>query len=178
MCSRLQGLRVAPKAGPSVNGHWPISGVLVLPTITAPAARSRRTELAVGRLGAGTRPAAERGRLAGHVDVVLDRDRHPEQRQPLAGGEAPVRGVGLGERGLRAQAAEGVERGLGRLDPRQRRLDQLDRAHLAGGQQLRLAAEPGEGDVVADRSSALHANQDRRGRHRQPATQCVLQCPS
>ena len=29
VCSWLQGLRVAPKAGPSVNGHWPISGVLV-----------------------------------------------------------------------------------------------------------------------------------------------------
>src|SRR6185312_14066897 len=36
------GLRVAPNAGLSVNGHWPTSGVLVLPTITAPAARSLR----------------------------------------------------------------------------------------------------------------------------------------
>src|SRR3984957_2473696 len=43
VCPRLQGLRVTPKAVPSVNGYRPISGVLVLPTITAPAARRRRT---------------------------------------------------------------------------------------------------------------------------------------
>lgn len=34
---------MAPKAGPSVNGHWPSSQVLVLPMTIAPAARSRRT---------------------------------------------------------------------------------------------------------------------------------------
>ena len=43
VCSRDHGLRVCPNAGPLVNGHWPSSQVLVLPTITAPAARSRRT---------------------------------------------------------------------------------------------------------------------------------------
>src|SRR6478736_4026063 len=37
------GFRVCPKPGPLVNGHWPNSHVLVFPTITAPAARSRRT---------------------------------------------------------------------------------------------------------------------------------------
>ncbi len=36
------GLRVWPKASPSVIGHWPNSGDVVLPTITAPAARRRR----------------------------------------------------------------------------------------------------------------------------------------
>jgi hypothetical protein len=41
--STFQGFRVAPNAGPSVIGHCPISGVLLLPTITAPAAFSRRT---------------------------------------------------------------------------------------------------------------------------------------
>lgn len=43
MCPGCQGLRVSPKARPSVNGHCPSSQVFVLPTITAPAARSRRT---------------------------------------------------------------------------------------------------------------------------------------
>ncbi|PNE30643.1 hypothetical protein AF335_27965 [Streptomyces eurocidicus] len=43
VCAGFHGLRVTPKAGPSVKGNWPNSGVLVLPTITAPAARSRRT---------------------------------------------------------------------------------------------------------------------------------------
>jgi hypothetical protein len=35
------GLRVTPKAGPDVNGHCPNSQVVALPTMTAPAARSR-----------------------------------------------------------------------------------------------------------------------------------------
>src|ERR1700731_2085629 len=43
VCSRDHGLGVCPKPGPLVNGHCPNSLVLVLPTITAPAARSRRT---------------------------------------------------------------------------------------------------------------------------------------
>src|SRR6201996_5508324 len=42
-CRRDHGLRVCPNAGPLVNGHWPSSQVLVLPTITAPAALRRRT---------------------------------------------------------------------------------------------------------------------------------------
>src|ERR1700730_17137244 len=36
--SRLHGLRVTPNARPSVIGHCPSSGVVVLPAITAPAA--------------------------------------------------------------------------------------------------------------------------------------------
>src|SRR5246127_3998301 len=43
VCLRDHGLRVWPKPGPLVNGHWPSSQVLVLPTITAPAALRRRT---------------------------------------------------------------------------------------------------------------------------------------
>ena len=43
VCRRDQGLRVCPKPGPLVNGHCPSSQVLVLPTMTAPAALSRRT---------------------------------------------------------------------------------------------------------------------------------------
>jgi hypothetical protein len=42
-CLADHGFRVWPKPGPLVNGHCPSSHVLVLPTITAPAARSRRT---------------------------------------------------------------------------------------------------------------------------------------
>src|SRR3954469_1458720 len=46
------GFRVVPKAGLSVWGFHPISGVLVLPTTMAPAARSRATStesVATGR---------------------------------------------------------------------------------------------------------------------------------
>ena len=38
-----QGLRVSPCAVDSENGHWPNSGIAVLPTTIAPAARSLRT---------------------------------------------------------------------------------------------------------------------------------------
>ena len=37
------GLRVLPCCSDSVNGYCPNSGMFVFPTITAPAARSRRT---------------------------------------------------------------------------------------------------------------------------------------
>ena len=43
MWLRSQGLRVMPPSTDSVNGHWPNSGIRVLPTTTAPACRSRRT---------------------------------------------------------------------------------------------------------------------------------------
>ena len=55
VCSRDHGLRVWPKAGPLVNGHCPSSQVLVLPTMTAPAARSRRTTSA-SAVAFGTAP--------------------------------------------------------------------------------------------------------------------------
>jgi hypothetical protein len=41
--SRSKGLRVTPVARLSVNGNWPNSGIVVRPTMTAPAARRRRT---------------------------------------------------------------------------------------------------------------------------------------
>src|SRR5262245_62956422 len=41
--SRAQGLRVGPKSSLTVSGFQPSSGVLVLPTTTHPAARSRST---------------------------------------------------------------------------------------------------------------------------------------
>ena len=49
---RSQGLRVTPKVAVSVNGHSVISGTFVLPMITAPASRSRRTTSASAAAGA------------------------------------------------------------------------------------------------------------------------------
>src|SRR5215218_4478365 len=54
---RDHGFRVCPNAGPLVNGHWPSSQVLVLPTMTAPAVRSLRTTSA-SATAVRTRPAA------------------------------------------------------------------------------------------------------------------------
>ena len=78
-----QGLRVAPKVGDSVKCHWPTSGAWVLPTMIAPP----RAGGGPARRPSGSpdlAAAAERGRVAGEVDVVLDRHRHPEQRRPLS----------------------------------------------------------------------------------------------
>ena len=41
--STSHGLRVTPHVIDSVNGHSPISGIVVLPITIAPASRSRRT---------------------------------------------------------------------------------------------------------------------------------------
>src|SRR3954447_12533344 len=51
---RFHGLAVRPNSGASVKHLWPNSGVVVLPTRTAPAAFSRATagESAVGKLSA------------------------------------------------------------------------------------------------------------------------------
>lgn len=72
--------------------------------------------LAVGG-GRGQRAvAAEVGGQARHIGVVLDRDRHAEERQPLPRREPPVGLGGLGEGRFGPQVAEGVEGGLGGLD--------------------------------------------------------------
>ena len=82
--STSHGLRVTPQVTDSVNGHRPSSGIVVLPTTTAPAARSRRTTSA--SLGGAGRERARSpaGHLAGEIDLVLDRDGHPQQRRVLA----------------------------------------------------------------------------------------------
>ena len=54
-----QGLRVTPYVGDSVNGMIVSSGTCVLPRITAPADRSRRTTSA-SAAAAAVRLAAER----------------------------------------------------------------------------------------------------------------------
>ena len=99
---RDHGFRVCPKAGPLVNGHWPNSQVLVLPTITAPAARSLRTTSASAGAGRTHARCAEHRRHTGDVDVVLDRDRHPQQRGVLPGGAPAVGLGGVGERCARS----------------------------------------------------------------------------
>ncbi|CAM5442275.1 hypothetical protein SCALM49S_05897 [Streptomyces californicus] len=116
MWAVFHGLRVAPKPGPSVKGHWPSSQELVLPTTTAPAARSRRTA-SLSAVARGPLPgAAEVGGQARHVGVVLDGDRYAEERQPLPRREPAVGLGGLGQGRFGAQVAEGVEGGLGGLD--------------------------------------------------------------
>ncbi len=148
------GLRVTPNVGDSVNAVAISSGTWVLPRITAPAARSRLTTSASagGRLRIGV--AAVGGDLAGDVDVVLDRDRHAEQRPHVARAAAAVRLVGGGERLLAEHDAERVQQRVEPGDPRQEELHQFARGDLAGGDQVGVAGEAGEGEVVAVHSAA------------------------
>jgi hypothetical protein len=85
--------------------------------------------------------AAERGRLAGKVDVVLDRNRNAEQRRPLAAAQTPVRVFDPSQRGHPSDEPEGVEGLLRLVNPSQRPLDQLRRADLACRQCPCLRAE-------------------------------------
>ena len=110
--------------------------MLVLPTITAPAARSRATTGAscCGRLRVVERPGARQRRLAGDVAQVLDRDRdagerprhHPRLAQRVAG-------IGRGERLLLVDLDEGPRafaRGI--LDAAERLFGELARGGAAG----------------------------------------------
>ena len=81
--------------------------------------------------------------------VVLDRDRHAEQRPLVAGAAARVGLVGLGERALGDDHAEGVQLGVEPLDPLQVELDQLARGDLAAAHQL----APGAATPAKARSS-------------------------
>src|SRR4051812_50134304 len=56
---RSHGLRVTPNVGDSVNGVMVSSGTLVLPRITAPALRSRRTTSLSAGAGAATAVVAD-----------------------------------------------------------------------------------------------------------------------
>ena len=66
---------------------------------------------------------------------VLDRDRHAGERPLVAGAD----GVGGRERAVGVEVDERVELAVERLDPPERRLDQLTRADLAGPDELRRA---------------------------------------
>jgi len=74
-------------------------------------------QLAVGVLDLEVAGASERGRLAGQIDVVFDRDRNAEQRRLLTRGATPVGLLRLGERRFRTDAAKRVDAALGGLDP-------------------------------------------------------------
>ena len=140
--SRCQGLRVAPKASVSEKCHWPTSGALVLPTTIAPGRAQAADRLGVALGHAVLAGAAERGDVAGEVDVVLDRHRHPEQgaRSPAARRRSAC---SASARACSAQTTRKALRlGLRRLDPGQRALGQLAGADLARGEGVRLGDQP------------------------------------
>ena len=93
------GLRVGPKRRPSVTGRIPYSGIVVVPTTTAPAARSRRTTLwsCVGARVARQRRAARQAQ-AGDRAVAFTATGTPAsgRRSPGAiGRRGGARAVGV-----------------------------------------------------------------------------------
>ena len=137
---RSQGLRVTPNVGDSVHGVTVSSGTFVLPRITAPAVRRRRTISASAARRAVVGVAAEGGHLAGDVHVVLDRDRDAEQRPRVAALGARVGLVGLRQRALVEGDAVGVELAGRAVDAVQVELGELARRHLATADRARPAA--------------------------------------
>ena len=122
------GLRVGPNRRGSVVGRIPISGIEVLPTITNPASRSRRTRNASWPGDeVAEQVAAHRQRHPRDRPVVLDRDRHAGERPGIAG---PDR-VGVGQRRLVGDVRERVDRRLELVDPAQRGLHELASGQLA-----------------------------------------------
>jgi hypothetical protein len=109
--------------------------------------------------------APERGRLAGEVEVVLDRHGRPQERESLAGRAAPIGLIGLDQRRLGAHAPERIQRRLACLDLAQRGLDQLARADLALLEPLELSREAirvlGDGGHSSARTSLAARSPER-----------------
>ena len=112
VCSRLCGLRVLP------GEKYAHSVVTVLPSITAPAARSIVTTVGVvARRAPLVQHRAVLGRHVGGVDDVLQADRHAVQRADrLARAPALVGGARLVERELLVEEGPGLHLGLERAD--------------------------------------------------------------
>ena len=106
------------------------------------------------RLAVGGRAVGRH--LARVVDVVLDRDRHPQQRRLIAGGEPLLRAFRVGTRTLGEHDPVRVQL---RLDPRdalQVELDQLGGRDIPGADHVREPGRAGEGQLV--RGGGHHAH--------------------
>jgi len=86
--------------------------------------------------------------MAGEVDVVLDRDRDPEQRRALTGGESALRLLCLRPSIVGADQSKAIQRSLAGLDPIQGCLQQLLRSEYPGGEPTCLLAQ---GPYLAER---------------------------
>ena len=113
----------------------------------------------------------KRRHLAGHVELVLDRDRHAQQR--ALGGRRYQLALGVGLIGLQPRALlehdpERVQLWVEALDPLQVEVDQLARGDLARGDQLGLPGDPGVGEVGGVHARNLVERKKRHGRREPP----------
>ena len=102
-------------------------------------------DLGVGHRRSHPARRTEHRRCPREVDVVLDRDRHPEQWAVLSGGSSAVGPCGVGECLFTQHHAKRVECRLACLDGVQRLPRQLNRRHAATGQPVQQAGQGGEG---------------------------------
>ena len=153
--STFHGLRVTPQVIDSVNGHSPQLRHLGL----ADHDRSRRAQplhhLGVGRGGRDERAGASTRDLAADVDLVLDRDRHPEQRPVVSRAHARIRLRRLQQRALLVDRGEGVQLGIEPRDPGERELDELLSRRVAAPDELGLPGHAHERDVVVEHRPIL-----------------------
>ena len=104
--------------------------------------------LGVGGRGLVVGVCPVRGQLARHVDVVLHRDRHAEQRALAAGCAPRVRLTGFQARALGEDDAERVQVSVVAFDPAEVDLDELRGGDLTRRDQLRLTCDSGVGELV------------------------------
>ena len=113
-----QGLRAGPKRRGSVTGRIPNSGMFVLPTITKPASRSRRTTRRRGPGRSRRRcPSPSCTACPATAAVSLIAIGTPANGR----GSSPADRVGGLERALGVDVNERIEAGLERLDSLERR---------------------------------------------------------
>ena len=105
-------------------------------------------ELAVIRDGGEVGRRAPGRYLAGHVLHVLDRDRHAQERPLVTGATAPVGLLRVHERALVHDVSERVQLRVEALDPLEVEDHELARGHIAAADQLRLAGDSCEGEVI------------------------------
>ena len=125
----------------------------------------------VGRRGRD-RAAAARREFAGHVVVVLDRDRDTEQRQPLAGIEASLRGQRFPTRGLGQHHTVAAQLRVQARDAVQVDLQQRRRGDGGGGQHPRLLGGSREGQISYVHVEADYSLDPSRGPL--PVTSCPV----
>ena len=122
----FHGFRVAPNVGDSVK--WPLTDLrrLGLADHDCPGGAQAPHQLGVLADWLVLPAAAKLSRVAGQVDVVLDRDRHAKQRtRPSPASRSDIGRICLPQRLLGKQHAKGIERRLGILDSSQGEFDQL-----------------------------------------------------
>ena len=145
----FQGFRVAPQPGVSVNGRIASSESVVLPMITAPPARSRRTVSPSAVAGVASYPRCRTASaLPSTSTLSLIAIGTPSRGADSPPDRARVGGVGLGQGALAQHLGERVHLGAEALDPLEVELDQLARGDLAGADQLRLARSAGKREFL------------------------------